>query len=101
MFLSECREFPLAYCLAGKKNLMTARVLMLLKSHSSLTCFQACFLPGQAKDLSAPWYYLPINIKKHPRRLEFSTTTMCVYVYIYVGRMKIICCRKEYFNNYE
>jgi len=40
----------------GKKNLMTARVSMLLKSHASLTCFRACFLPGWAKDLSAPQY---------------------------------------------
>jgi len=31
---------------------MTARVSM-LKSRASLTCFQACFLPGRAKDLSA------------------------------------------------
>ena len=37
-----------------KKNLMTACVLMLLKSRMSLTCFRACFLPGWAKDLSAP-----------------------------------------------
>jgi len=55
MFLSEWREFPLAPCLAGKKrNLMTAHVSMLLKSLASLTCFRACFLPGRAKDLSAP-----------------------------------------------
>ena len=33
---------------------MTARVSMLLKSRASLTCFRACFLPGRAKDLSAP-----------------------------------------------
>ena len=32
---------------------MTVRVLMLLKSRASLTCFRACFLPGRAKDLSA------------------------------------------------
>jgi len=31
MFLSEWREFPLAPCLAGKKNLMTSHVSMLLK----------------------------------------------------------------------
>jgi len=55
MFLSEWREFPSAPSLAGKKNLMTARVSM-LKSRVSLTCFRACFLPGRAKDLSAPWY---------------------------------------------
>ena len=29
---------------------------MLLKLRTSLTCFRACFLPGQAKDLSAPRY---------------------------------------------
>jgi len=58
MFLSEWREFPLAPCLVGKKNLMTARVCMLLKSRASLTCFRACFLPGRAKDLSAPGYLL-------------------------------------------
>ena len=56
MFLSEWREFPSAPCLAGKRNLMAARVSMLLKSRASLTCFRACFLPGRAKDLSAPRY---------------------------------------------
>jgi hypothetical protein len=35
MFLSELREFPSAPCLAGKKNLMTARVSMLLKIRAS------------------------------------------------------------------
>ena len=44
MFLTEWREFPPAPCLAGKKNLMTARISMLLKSRASLTCFRACFL---------------------------------------------------------
>jgi len=29
---------------------------MLLKSRASLTCFRTCFLPGRAKDLSAPRY---------------------------------------------
>jgi len=33
---------------------MTARVSMFLKSRASLTCFRDCFLPGRAKDLSAP-----------------------------------------------
>ena len=55
MFLSEWREFPLAPCLA-EKNLMTSHVSMLLKSRASLTRFRACFLPGRAKDLSAPRY---------------------------------------------
>ena len=53
MFLSEWREFLSAPCLAGK-NLMKARVSMLLKSRASQICFRACFLPGRAKDLSAP-----------------------------------------------
>jgi len=57
MFLSEWREFPSAPCIAGgKKNSMTTRVSMSLKSRASLTCFRACVLPGRAKDLSAPWY---------------------------------------------
>jgi len=42
--------------LCRKKNLMTARVSMLLKSRASLTCFRACFLPGRPKDLSARRY---------------------------------------------
>jgi len=35
---------------------MTARVSMLLKSRAFLTCFRTCFLPGRAKDFSAPRY---------------------------------------------
>jgi len=38
------------------KNLMTARVSMVLKWRASLTCFRACFLHGRAKDLSASRY---------------------------------------------
>jgi len=34
--------------LQGEKNLMTARVSMLLKSCASLTCYRDCFLPGWA-----------------------------------------------------
>ena len=41
-----------------KRNLMTARFSMLLRSRASLTCFRACFLAGRAKDLSAPRYIL-------------------------------------------
>ena len=55
MFLSEWRELPLAPCPAGGGgDFMTARVSMLLKSRASLICFRACFIPGRAKDLSAP-----------------------------------------------
>jgi len=56
MLLSEWREFPTAPCFAGKKNLITARVSMLLKSRASLTWFRARFPPGKDRDLSAPLY---------------------------------------------
>jgi len=56
MFLLEWREFPSAPCLAEKKNLMTARVSMLLKSSASLTSFRAGFFPGRTKDLTARHY---------------------------------------------
>ena len=41
---------------------MTARVSILLKSRASLTCFRGYFLPGRAKDFSAPWYYTFLEI---------------------------------------
>ena len=37
-----------------KRNLMTSRFSISLKSRASLTCFRVCFLPGRAKDLLAP-----------------------------------------------
>ena len=69
MFPSEWREFPTAPCLAGEKILITARVSMLLKSRASLTWFRACFLPGRAKDLSAPRYKVMLQtsvLRKQP-----------------------------------
>ena len=56
MFLSECREFPSAPCLAGKNNFITTRVSTLLKSRASMTRFRDSFLPARAKDLSTPRY---------------------------------------------
>jgi len=44
-----------------KRNLMTACISMLSKSHASLTCFGVCFLPGRAKDLSAPQCVIDID----------------------------------------
>jgi len=41
-----CISFGVLPC-RKKKNLMTSRVSMLLKSRASLTCFQPCFLPGR------------------------------------------------------
>jgi len=51
-----------------ERNLMLARFSILLKSRASLTCFRACFLPGRAKDLSAPRYRMFLYlIPKHGR----------------------------------
>ena len=55
--------------LQKQKNLMTARVSMLLKSRAALTCFRACFLPGWAKDLSAQEYIVCIWFVFFRRRL--------------------------------
>ena len=62
MLLSEWRDFPSVPC--RKKNLMTARVSMLLKSRASLTWFRACFLAGRDKDLTAPRYCCVIEWNK-------------------------------------
>ena len=77
MFLSEWREFLSGPCVAGK-NLMTARVSMLLKSRPSLTCFRAYFLSGRAKDLSAPWV---LNV--------FATVFMAVVLYADASRITV------------
>ena len=44
-----------------RKKMMKARVSMLLKSRGSVTCFRVCFLPGRAKDSSAPRYNVVTN----------------------------------------
>jgi len=48
-----------------KRNLMTARVSIYLKSRASLTSIRACFLPGRAKDLSAPRYDICIDVQSN------------------------------------
>ena len=55
-----------------KINLMPARVSILLKSRASLTCFRACFLPGRAKDLSAPRYFAKSTNYEAPRHAIYS-----------------------------
>ena len=64
--------------LQGGKNLMTARFLMLLKSHASLTCFRACFLPGRAKDLSAPQYVEYLQDVSE----EGITVSTCIFAHV-------------------
>ena len=81
MFLPNWREFPSAPCLAEKRNLMTARVSMLLKSRASLTCFRACFPPGRAKDLSAPRYrhYAVVHVlQENTRKAVYNLPTTYV-----------------------
>jgi len=53
MFLSEWREFPSAPCLAGKqKNLDDSSRLDVVEIER--VEIRDCFLPGRAKDLTAP-----------------------------------------------
>ena len=55
MFLSEWREFPSAPSLAGK-NLDNMSRLNVVETARVSDMLPICFLPGRAKDLSAPWY---------------------------------------------
>ena len=57
MFLSEWREFPSAPCLAEKKlDNSCLDVVEIARVPDMLPSF---FLPGRAKDLSAPLYKIP------------------------------------------
>jgi len=69
-----------------KKNLMRARVSILLKSRTSLTCFQVCFLLGRAKDLLAPRYSFFWVI---PRRADVSEHSIR---YILIGGVRRESC---------
>jgi len=66
-----------------KRNLVTVRDSMLLKSHTSLTCFRACFLPGRVKDLSAPRYFNIIYMHEcvfcHFSAVDFYCTMLFVW----------------------
>jgi len=56
MFLSEWREFPSVPCLAGKRNLMTTRVSMLLKCMISYR--------GADKSLARPgWKQANVSVR--------------------------------------
>jgi len=60
MFLSEWCEFPSAPCLAGKNEVDDSSrldVVEIVRVPDLLTCF----LPGRAKDLSAPGILLQTN----------------------------------------
>ena len=84
MFQSEWREFPSAPCPCRKRNLMTARVSMLLKSRASLTCFQASFLPGRTKDLSAPRVPKPFSAVLKIDIIYLTFIGPCVVIYFII-----------------
>jgi len=54
MFLSEWREFPSAPCLAGKKKIDYSSRLDVVEIARGSDMLPSLFLPGRAKDLSAP-----------------------------------------------
>ena len=78
-----------------KKNLVTARVSMLLKLRASLTCFRACFFPGRAKDLSAPRYLFlsVVLLRKRKQWKKMSSKVELMYV--------CINCRSHCICSYE
>jgi len=73
-------------------DLMTAHVSMLLKSRASLTGVWASFLPGRAKDLSAPRYsitdfwvlILPgVTEKKRESSPEITVSIFHLYIRLF------------------
>ena len=65
-----------------ERNLMTARISILLKSRASLTCFRCCFLPGRSKDFSAPRYFivvLPSRTKDLMSTVSFGQSSITSY----------------------
>ena len=67
-----------------KKNLIPACASILLKSRASLTSFQACFLPGRAKDLSAPGMFAVLfDVAKWPhtaaRHVRYAYSELHLY----------------------
>ena len=55
MFLSDWREFPSALCLAGGGGLDESSRLDVVEIARVPDILPSFFLPGRAKDLSAPW----------------------------------------------
>jgi len=75
-----------------KKYLMTARVSMLLKSRESLTCFRACFLPGRAKDLSAPGITNKRDNARKKITLRRVRLTILAVLMSVINIMKVCLC---------
>jgi len=92
MFLSECLELPSAPCFAGKKNLMTARFSILLKSRASpdMLHFSLCNKERPAiRHMNRPPFPKTLSIQSYDIGKEVGLRTyqhhlcMCVCVYIY------------------
>ena len=82
MFRSEWREFPSAPCLARKKNLMTARVSMLLKSRASRHASELVSLLVGLRTYQQPGS----NI------LTFNL------IYLFIMSLTLCSCFVKYFN---
>jgi len=86
MFLSEWREFPSALCLAEKKNLMTARVSMLLKSRASpdILPFSLCKKKRLAiRHMNRPLFPKTLLIPSHIRNYVGLRTYQHLLVVLY------------------
>ena len=68
MCLSKWREFPSAPCLAGKNNLMAARVSMLLKSRA-VKWTTAAFIPSKLVTVVTPEVLCNIDAFKETEAL--------------------------------
>ena len=99
MFLSDWREFPSAPCLAGKKNVMTARVSMLLKSraspdmHPCSLCNKTCNSAHEQTPLSNDTIDSVLRHREVGRANELSATP----------RIGLKCCHilRPAYTNYE
>jgi len=67
---------------------------MLLKSHSSLPCFKAYFLPGRAKDLSALLYKHTVVVYGGGSMLLRNVYTY-IYIYIYIYTLHLVTAHKR------
>jgi len=82
------------------KILITSRVSMLLKSRASLLCFQDCFLPGRAKDVSAPRYKRCLftwlsNSEFNALAPRFNIRRCLLHIYSYFGQCDAEFCRTD------
>ena len=78
MFLSEWREFPAAPCLAGEKNLMTARASIVLKSRASpdMLPFSLCNKKSLAiRHMNRPLFPMTLSIPSYDIRKQVGLRT--------------------------